>query len=113
MAEKFLGTLFCFYKGGLRCHQSHADDILVNRNEPSPVKLILVKDERITSRFFTRGSRVADRSGNVRDESGLFVIGPDVFWAGDALVGEKGCHSRTLDPDLRCLVLVPALRPSD
>src|SRR5262249_37069765 len=109
--EKLFGSLLFGQKVRARRDHSHADNILLERNEPRSMKLFLVEDQRVIFRIFARSARATDGTGDLREEGDLLVIVTEIFRTGDALVGEKGCLARAIEHDLRFDVLGLTVRP--
>src|ERR1043166_8733738 len=65
ISEKLFGSLLFGQKIRVWRDHSHTDNVLVDRNEPGPVKLSRVEDQRIVFRFFAGSAGATDRSRNL------------------------------------------------
>ena len=111
--EKLFGSLFFGQKISVGGDHSHTDNILVERNEPGPMKLFRIEDQSIVFRLFARSAGATDSAGHLREEGDLLVVVTKIFWTGNPLVGEKGCLARAIEHHLRFDVLALAVRPAN
>ena len=96
-----------------RRDHSDADDVLIERDEPSPVELLRIKNQCVVFRVFARSAGASDGAGDLRKKGDLLVVAADVFWTGDTLVGEKRCLARAIEHYLGFDVLALAVRPAN
>src|SRR5947208_9206013 len=111
--EKLFGSLLFGQKIRARRDHSHTDNVIVERNEPSPVKLFCVENQSVVFRLFSRNARATDSTGDLREEGDLLVIIAEIFRTGDTLVGEKGRLARAIEHHLGFDVLALAVRPAN
>src|SRR5437667_2474937 len=111
--EKLFGSLLFGEKVCVGRDHSYTDNVLVEWNEPRPVKLFRVEDQSVVFRFLTRSAGATDGAGDLREERDLLVVVTKIFWTGDTLVGEKGCLARAIEHHLSFDVLALAVRPAN
>src|SRR5436190_5784561 len=111
--EKLFGSLFFGQKVSAGRDHSYTNNVVIERNEPCPVKLFRVEDQSIVFRIFTRNARATDGAGHLREKGDLLVIVTEIFRTGDTLVCEKGCLARAIKHYLRFDVLVLTVGPAN
>src|SRR5207249_8155453 len=89
--EKLFGGLLLGQKVRVWRHHSDADYVVIQRNEPRPMKLFRVENKRVVFRIFARSAGATDSTGDLREEGDLLVVITEVFRTGGPLVGKKGC----------------------
>ena len=65
VAEKLFGSLLFREKVRIWRDHSYANNVLVQRNKPRPVKLFRVKNNRIVFRILARSSGATDCAGDL------------------------------------------------
>src|SRR5919108_6279995 len=78
-SEKLFGSLLFSQKVGVWRDHSNTNDVLVERNEPGPVKFSRVKDHSIVFRIFARSAGATDGARGLREEGDLLVVVAKIF----------------------------------
>ena len=66
IAEELLRGLLFLQKVSPRRDHSDADDVLIERDEPSPVELLRIKNQCVVFRVFARSAGASDGAGDLR-----------------------------------------------
>src|SRR5207249_7844041 len=78
-----------------------------------PVKLLIVKDNRVIFGVFARSAAIANSACDLGKKGDLFVVATEIFWTGDSLISQKSRLARTIKHDLRFDVFALTVQPAN